>query len=118
MRLSVFPWEKVDMSIKDVDKNFRVKSDESDGLKYYTIPFDPFDLYGMFYEESTKRFVRMPSDLADKVSANVGILNSHTAGGRVRFSTDSKRISVSVKYEVLGFAPHLSVLGGSGFVLL
>ena len=106
------------MEIKDVDKNFKVISDNADGLKYYKIPCEPFDLYGVFYEEKTERFVRLPSEIADSVSENVGILNANTAGGRIRFSTDSTTVSVSVKYKLLNYAPHLSTLGGSGFVLL
>ena len=31
------------MDIKDVDKNFKVISDNADGLKYYKIPCEPFD---------------------------------------------------------------------------
>lgn len=106
------------MNIKDVDKNFKIVSDNSDGLKYYKIPCEPFDLYGVFYEKETERFVRMPSEIANKVSENVGILNANTAGGRIRFSTDSTTVSLSVKYKSLNNAPHLSILGGSGFILL
>lgn len=106
------------MDIRKVDHNFLIKSEDPDGLKYYHIPSEPFDLYGVFYEKETERFVRMPSGIADSVSKNVGILNANTAGGRIRFSTDSTRISVSVKYRGLTSAPHLSFLGACGCVLL
>lgn len=61
------------MDIKEIDKNFKIVSDVPDGLKYYKMPCDPFDLYGVFYEKETERFVRLPSEIADKVSKNVGI---------------------------------------------
>lgn len=104
--------------IAEIDKNFNIETEKSDGLKFYNIPSAPFDLYGVFYEAETKRFVRMPSDVANGVSENVGLLNANTAGGRVRFSTDSERICIRVKYKELNFAPHISLLGGSGFILL
>ena len=106
------------MDIKKIDKNFLASEENSDGLKYYDIPCDPFDLYGVYYEKQTNRFVRLPSEIADIVSDGVRYLNSNTAGGRVRFSTNSERISVKVKYQALTAASHFSVLGGSGFVLL
>ena len=106
------------MDIKKIDKNFNIESERADGLKYYRIPCEPFDLYGVYYEEKTERFVRMPSDIADGISQSVGVLNSNTAGGRIRFSTDSKRICVSVKYKALSSMPHISMLGSSGVVLL
>lgn len=106
------------MDIKKIDKNFIVKEEKTDGLKFYDIPCEPFDLYGVYYEEQTKRFVRLPSEIADDVSVGVRYLNSNTAGGRIRFSTNSERINVTVKYQALTSASHFSVLGGSGFVLL
>ena len=106
------------MDIKKIDKNFEIKQDISDGMKYYRIPSEPFDLYGVFYETKTDCFVRMPSDIANSVSKNVGLLNAETAGGRIRFSTNSTTVSLNVKYSYLNYAPHLSVLGSSGFILL
>ncbi|MBO4594246.1 MAG: hypothetical protein J5697_00920 [Clostridia bacterium] len=105
------------MDASKYDKNFNIKSDNTDGLEYYGIPCEPFDLYGVFYEEKTGRFVRMPSDAAKEISRATYGLNSNTAGGRIRFSTDSERICVSVKYETLSSRPHMSLMGGSGFVL-
>ena len=106
------------MSIKDIDKNFDLVSENEDGLKYYQIPCAPFDLYGVFYEKETSRFVRMPSDIANDISPAVGMLNANTAGGRVKFSTNSKRVSISVKYNSLTSVSHMSILGSSGFILL
>ena len=106
------------MDIKKIDKNFKLTNDNSDKMNYYDIPSDPFDLYGVFYEKETKRFVRMPSEIANSINPAVVTLNANTAGGRIRFSTDSERISVSVKYNALTSMPHMSFLGSSGFILL
>ena len=106
------------MDIKEIDKNFNIVSENSDGLNYYEIPCEPFELYGVFYEKQTKRFVRMPSDVAGAISPAVAALNANTSGGRIRFSTNSKRISLDVKYNTLTSMVHMSFLGSSGFVLL
>ena len=106
------------MDIKKIDKNFNIESDNADGLKKYCIPCEPFDLYGVYYESDTERFVRMPSNVADAISSSTGVLNSNTAGGRIRFSTNSTRICVSVRYNALTSMPHISMFGSSGFVLL
>ena len=106
------------MSIKEIDKNFDIVSENEDGLKYYNIPCEPFDIYGVIYEEAISRFVRMPSSVANEISSSVSALNTNTAGGRIKFSTDSERVSISVKYSSLTSVSHMSVLGSSGFILL
>ena len=106
------------MDIQEIDKNFDIVTENADGLIYYEMPCKPFELYGAFYEKETQRFVRMPSEVANAISPSVGALNANTAGARIRFSTDSKRISLSVKYNVLTSMPHISFLGASGFILL
>lgn len=90
----------------------------NDELSVYHIPCEPFDLYGVFFEKETNRFVRMPSETARAVSENVNRLNANTAGGRIRFSTDSDVVSVRVTYRDLTSAPHISFLGRCGFILL
>ena len=105
------------MKIQSIDKNFMTQSESIDGLKYYTLPCVPFDLYGVFYEEKTKRFVRLDSKIAEKTSKSVGELNPLTSGGRVRFATESGKISITVKYKDKTAFPHMTSIGTSGFVL-
>lgn len=107
------------MDIAKIDKNFAVGEYKDDGdTRYYTIPCEPFDLYGVFYEKENERFVRMPSDIADKLNENIAYLNKHTSGGRIRFSTDSKSIAVIVKYSSLWEGNNMPLICSSGFILL
>ena len=107
------------MDISKIDKNFVVGSTfNKNGYRFYNIPSEPFDLYGVFYENETERFVRMPSAVADKVNDGVAYLNSNTAGGRVRFSTDSDVLALSVTYAGLCEMSHMPLSGSSGFTLL
>lgn len=107
------------MDISKIDKNFAIGQIYDDGeMRYYNIPCEPFDLYGVYYEKDTDRFVRMPSAVADKVSKGVSGLNAHTTGGRIRFSTDSRKISIAVTYDWLDEMSNMPLIGSSSFVLV
>lgn len=107
------------MKITDIDKNFEIVSTPSgETFEEYTIPDPRFSLSGVFFEESTNRFVRMPSAIADQVNQGVKGLNGHTAGGRLRFTTDAKKISLTVTYDNLTVFPHMPLSGSGGFALL
>ena len=86
-------------------------------MKYYPIPHPDFDLYGVRYDE-THGFLRMPMDVAEKVSEGVAILTKQTAGGRLRFSTNSKVLEIKVSYDGLWPMPHMTLVGQGGFILL
>ena len=76
-----------------IDPNFRVESTfEEDGLAFFDASKPPFSLHGLLQEEGC--FRRLPSSVAQAVSEEVALLSLHTAGGRVRFVTDSGRIAI------------------------
>ena len=54
----------------------------------------PFTVHGVFYDESIKKFARLPRDVASATSGNVKYLSLFTAGGRVRFRTDSRYVGM------------------------
>lgn len=102
--------------ISRLDSNFILKAGpEEDGLVYCPIPHPSFDLRGLIREE--KGFLRVPSSVALSTSENVAVLNTHTAGGRVRFVTDSARIAIRVGFDALWHMPHMPLTGSSGFDL-
>lgn len=107
------------MRIEKIDENFvQAQLEKNDGRRKYTIPCKGFDLYGVFYDEARGRFMRMDGDVADRVSTGVSALSKHTSGGRVRFSTDSAKIGLSVEYSALSQMSHMPHTGSSGFCLL
>jgi hypothetical protein len=83
----------------------------------YPIPYDSFDLYGIFYDEKEGCFARMDIAVANEVNDGVRYLCKHTAGGRLRFATDSNIFKLSVTYNYLWVMSHMPILGSSGFVL-
>ena len=107
------------MKIEQIDKNFKKQTfTETENNYTYTMPCEGFDLYGIFYDENLGRFLRMDMDVAKAASPGVTWLNSHTSGGRIRFSTDSSTIGITVTYDELLDMCHMPLTGSSGFALL
>ncbi|MBQ8879452.1 MAG: hypothetical protein IJY69_01265 [Clostridia bacterium] len=83
------------MPAVQVDKNLIVKTTiEKEGIKFYNIDEEPFKIYGVWKEGD--RYYRVPSDVAEATSKNLVQKSTQTAGGRVRFKTDSPYVAVKV----------------------
>ena len=97
--------------ISSIDKNFKIetKINKTD-IKFYDVRNAPFGVHGVFYEES--KFRRMPAEIARTVSPGVYALHSNTAGGRIRFRTNSSYVAINAKMANVGkmshFAPEMS----------
>lgn len=100
--------------ISKVDINFDIKTqiDKKD-IKFFRIDESPFKIYGVFKEKGKYR--RMPDNIARKVSEGVYLLHTNTAGGRVRFVTDSSYIAIHAEMDGLGKMPHFALTGSIGF---
>lgn len=102
--------------ISAIDKNFYVGSTiNKEGIKFYDAKCAPFCIHGLMYSAGV--FHRIPIDVAENTSDGVRRLNYNTAGGRVRFRTDSPYVAISVKYSSLGRMPHFAFCGSIGFDL-
>ncbi len=104
------------MDISSVDKNFKVESKlNKKDIAFYNARFEPFTIYGVFYKNG--KFRRMDEDVAKSVSDWVHYLHTNTAGGRVRFKTDSKYVAIYTKMSNIGKMPHFALTGSAGFDL-
>lgn len=102
--------------ISKIDKNFEVKTNiDKKDIKFYNIKEAPFDIYGVLWENGKYR--RMPEKVAQSVSEGVYRLHTNTAGGRVRFVTDSSYIAIYAKMDNPGKMPHFALTGAMGFDL-
>ena len=106
------------MDISKLDTNFLKSTESLDGKEVYSVLNEPFELYGISYDNENKCFVRAPYNLAKSISNPLEVLNTCTTGGRVRFSTDSKKIVIAVKYRYLVKVPHMASSGFAGFTLM
>lgn len=102
--------------LEEIDKNFfiEVKIPKTD-IKFYNVLEAPFKIYGVYYENGL--FRRMPEAVAQSVNDGVFSLHDRTAGGRIRFITDSPYISVKVKMPRAYRVPQFSLVGTAGFDL-
>lgn len=103
-------------SIYDVDKNFKVASEigKSD-IAFYNVQSEPFQIYGVFYQNG--KFRRLPESVSAAASSGVHFLHANTAGGRVRFRTNSPYVAISAKMENIYKMPHFALTGSAGFDL-
>lgn len=104
------------MDIAKTDKNFAVNSDlPFDDIQYYNCENSPIKIHGVFKENG--EFRRLPQAVAKSVSEGVYSLHSNTAGGRLRFKTNSKYIALYTKMTDAGKMPHFALTGSAGFDL-
>lgn len=99
--------------ISNIDKNFVLKKTDKNDIKFYSADDTRFSLHGIFREG--EKYVRIPSDVAAAVNDGVSLLNPCTAGGRLRFVTDSPYVSLYVKWHYMGVMPHMTKTGSHGF---
>ena len=97
---------------KEVDLNMVAGEPDAAGLVWFDAAEAPFKLYGCL---SANPYKRLPEDVAEATNNGVRRNNFHTAGVRVRFSTDSARIGVRVKMPYVTHFCHMPVTGSSSF---
>lgn len=101
------------LDISKIDKNFAINTNiENEDIQFYNVDERPFKIYGIFKENGKYR--RMPEKIAKEVSSGVYALHTHTAGGRIRFKTDSPYIAVNVQMDGIGRMTHFPLTGSAG----
>jgi len=105
------------MDISKIDNNFAERCDVTDksDIRFYDADSSPFTVHGVFKENGFYR--RMPEDVAKKISVGVYALHTNTAGGRVRFKTNSPYVAIRAEMNCVGKMPHFALAGSGGFDL-
>lgn len=102
--------------VSKIDRNFAVETSlKIDNIQFYNVQDQPFTIYGVNYEGGVYR--RMPESVAKAVSPNVYKLHTNTAGGRVKFITNSNFVAIKAAMPVVGKMPHFPLTGSVGFDL-
>ena len=101
--------------ISKIDKNFKVETKiEKNDIKFISALEDCFDIYGLM--NTNGEFHRMPRSVAAATNDGVRVLNEHSAGGRIRFKTNSKYVAINaIVSEGQGKMAHITMVGSSGF---
>ena len=102
----------------NIDKNMIVETTIGDAeVVWRDVREEPFQLHGFHDPKHTPYFCRVPSEIAAATSAGVDKLSRESAGGRVRFSTDSPYIAIRAKFLAVGRSAHVTLLSCAGFDL-
>lgn len=104
------------ISIAKIDKNMAIPNTiQRDHMVFHSVLQEPFKVYGVYHENGC--FRRLPEKVAAEVSEGVYNLSTNTAGGRVRFITDSPSIAISADMWQIGKMSHFALTGSAGFDL-
>ena len=103
-------------SIYEIDKNFKIETNiNKDDIRFHNVLCAPFSIHGVYYDNG--KFRRMPEDVARTVSVGVHALHANTAGGRVRFKTNSPYVAISTRMPAIEKMSHFALTGSAGFDL-
>ena len=86
-------------------------------IKFFDVKEEPFKVYGLYNYKNEDVFKRLPDDIGENVNEKVKTLYRDTAGGRVRFSTNSKYVAVKVTMPKIKKMHHMPLSGSAGFDL-
>jgi len=87
----------------------------TDELKWFTPKEAPFKLAGFAWFAKEQIYRRLPAKPASPLPQAVDSLANCTAGGQIRFQTDSKRVSVRVRLSGPANMCHMPSTGQCGF---
>ena len=109
---------KNNISIGEIDKNLAVnRTIQGMELKFYNARRAPFHIYGLIPGNEGETFRRIPCEVAERVNPGVLRLHTKTAGGRIRFKTDSACVAIRAYMPKKCLMPHMPFLGSAGFDL-
>lgn len=103
--------------IATIDPNFKVETSETGGLHYLPADNPALKVQGLYWFHQEKTFRRLPVNPPAPLPPNVDKLAWHTAGGQVRFRTNSSKIELRAKLRPFTPMYHMPLSGQSGFDL-
>jgi len=103
--------------LEHIDKNFKKAAIKADDIVFYDCLSEPFAVEGMYNPKRTGHFMRLPEyfENSDKVCEGVRQLMFHTAGGRVRFVTDSPYVGLMAEINGCNAMQHITGVCQFGF---
>lgn len=99
-----------------LDKNMQIAAAPGlAGLRWHCPKQAPFQIAGFAWFNSDRVYRRMPLQPVEKLPAAVDELANATAGGQIRFRTDSTRVAVRVRLAGPANMVHMPATGQCGF---
>ncbi|WP_274362154.1 SGNH/GDSL hydrolase family protein [Paenibacillus thermotolerans] len=88
---------------------------DSADVVWYSPKEKPFRISGFAWFEQEKAYRRLPREPKEALPAAVDFLANCTAGGQIRFQTNSSRLSVKVRLSGAADMNHMPATGQCGF---
>lgn len=105
------------MDIGNIDKNMKVTTTLSEkNIEWHNAREEVFDIYGLYNPREKGQFKRLPREVAEATSPGVLSLHHNTAGGRIRFSTDSNYIGIKCVTRIMRMW-NMGLIGSNSFDL-
>lgn len=102
----------------EVDKNMIVETNiKEPDIRFFNVREDPFEIYGLYEPKTETVFKRLPDEIGLNVNDGVKRLYLCTAGGRVRFSTDSRYVAIKCMMPYVSKYDHMPITNYAGFDL-
>ena len=101
------------IDITKIDPNFKSPDADFENMKTFNAMSAPFEIKGVYFDG--EKFVRMPKEVANGINDSVEVLYSNTSGGRIRFRTDSTKVTLTVLVPSICNFPHMPQSGSSSF---
>ena len=102
------------MDIAKIDYHLASSPISGENIEWISSHDKRFSIHGVFYDKKNSRYTRLPEEVVEKVP-NLTYLARMTAGGRLRFVTDSKFIAIKASIPAYSPMPHMSITGSHGF---
>jgi len=102
-------------SIDQLDENMRLEIVSEEGMRWHSPKRVPFRIEGFPWFESEGLYRRMPANPRLPFRPAVDELANCTAGGQIRFRTNSKRLKVHVKLDGTADMYHMPATGQCAF---
>ena len=106
------------MNIEQIDENVRVSTSfHEESLHWYSAKDPFFTLNGFWRPYQSDGFVRMDPEVAASIHESLSELCHATAGGRIRFRTNSDYIAIRALMPQIARLSVMTLCGSAGFDL-
>ena len=105
------------MDLSVIDPRLVDAKVDADNVVWKNALTAPFSLHGVYFDEESKSYRRMPLAVAKTVNPGVAGLSSNTSGGRIRFRSDSPYVAIRAILPPPALMNHMPLSGSAGFAL-
>ncbi len=101
--------------IEDLDENMRITEVTEDGVKWLSPHDYTYMMAGFAWYTQERLYRRLPARAHLTVPPAVEALANHTAGGQLRFRTNSTSLALRVTLDTAANMDHMPATGQCGF---